>query len=153
MVQSPEQLRVHVRWMIRRDMTEVLMIEELGFEFPWSDSDFVGVLRQRNNIGMIAEHNEQVVGFMVYSLHKTSLHIVNFAVHPSFRMRGVGRQLVAKLVSKLNPHRRVRMMLEVRESNLEAQLFFKACGFKATRVLRDFYDDSPEDAYLMEYRI
>ena len=43
-------------------------------------------------------------------------------------------------------------MLEVRETNLDAQLFFKQIGFRAVSVLRDFYDDSDEDAYLMQYR-
>ncbi|MEM9368527.1 MAG: ribosomal-protein-alanine N-acetyltransferase RimI, partial [Planctomycetota bacterium] len=44
------------------------------------------------------------------------------------------------------------IMLEVRETNLEAQLFFKQLGFKAISVLRDFYDDAAEDAYLMQFR-
>ena len=43
-------------------------------------------------------------------------------------------------------------MLEVRETNLDAQLFFKGLDFRAISVLRDFYDDTVEDAYLMQYR-
>ena len=43
-------------------------------------------------------------------------------------------------------------MLEVRETNLDAQLFFRAQGFRAVNVLRDFYEDTTEDAYLMQYR-
>jgi len=43
-------------------------------------------------------------------------------------------------------------MLEIRETNLSAQLFFRALGFRAVSVLRDFYEDTPEDAYLMQYR-
>ena len=44
-------------------------------------------------------------------------------------------------------------MLEVRESNLDAQCFFRAIGFKAVSVLRDFYDDTDEDAYVMQCRV
>jgi ribosomal-protein-alanine N-acetyltransferase len=44
-------------------------------------------------------------------------------------------------------------MLEVRESNIDAQLFFRSLGFRAISVLRGFYDDSAEDAYLMQYRV
>ena len=58
--------------------------------------------------------------------------------------------MVKKLVSKLSHQRRNRIMLEVRETNLAAQLFFRSLGFRATSVLRDFYDDSVEDAYLMQ---
>ena len=146
-----QQLRVHIRWMIRRDMPEVLDIERDSFEFPWYEEDFIRCLRQRNCIGMVAEHGERVVGFMIYELHKTRLHILNFAVSADVRRRGVGGQMAEKLISKLSSQRRTRITLEVRETNLAAQLFFQQNGFLATSVLREYYDDSPEDAYVMQY--
>ncbi|MFO0966688.1 MAG: ribosomal protein S18-alanine N-acetyltransferase [Gemmataceae bacterium] len=147
-----EQARVHIRWMIRRDMAEVLQTEHLSFDHSWSEEDFLRCLRQRNCIGMVAEHGEKVVGFMIYELHKNRLHILNFAVHPGWRRLSVGSQMVAKLISKLSSHRRTRITLEVRETNLAAQLFFRKQEFRAVRVLRAFYEDSGEDAFLMEYR-
>jgi ribosomal-protein-alanine N-acetyltransferase len=149
---SKQQLRVHIRWMIRRDMAEVLEIENEGFEFPWSEEDFIRCLRQRNCIGMVAEHADRVVGFMIYELHKTRLHLLNFAVGREFRRQGVGLQMLSKLIAKLSSQRRTRIVLEVRETNLPAQLFFRNLGFRAVSVLRDFYDDTTEDAYLMQYR-
>jgi [ribosomal protein S18]-alanine N-acetyltransferase len=148
-----EQVRVHIRWMIRRDMPEVLQTEQESFEFAWTEEDFLRCLRQRNCIGMVAEQGEKVVGFMIYELHKAKLHILNFAVQPSCRRHGVGAQMVAKLISKLSSHRRTRITLEVRETNLSAQLFFRHEGFKALKVLRSFYEDSGEDAYLLQYRL
>jgi len=150
--QNKQQLDVHIRWMIRRDMSDVLDIENRSFEFPWSEEDFIRCLRQRNCIGMVAEYDEQVVGFMIYELHKTRLHILNFSVHEDFRRRGVGHAMVSKLISKLSHQRRNRILLEVRETNLSAQLFFRRSGFNAVSVLRDFYDDTAEDAYLMQFR-
>jgi len=150
--QPQEAIRVHIRWMIRRDMQEVLDIENESFEFPWLEEDFIRCLRQRNCIGMVAEHDDRVVGFMIYELHKTRLHVLNFAVSSVCRRRGIGSQMVAKLVGKLSLERRTRIMLEVRETNLPAQLFFRGSGFRAVSVLRDYYDDTPEDAYLMQYR-
>jgi len=148
-----EQVRVHIRWMIRSDMPEVLQTEQESFEFAWTEEDFLRCLRQRNCIGMVAEQGEKVVGFMIYELHKAKLHILNFAVHPQCRRAGVGAQMVAKLISKLSSHRRTRITLEVRETNLGAQLFFRNQGFRAVRVLRAFYEDSGEDAFLMQYRL
>ncbi len=150
--QGKHEICVHIRWMIRRDMAEVLEIETKSFEFPWSEQDFIRCLRQRNCIGMVAEYDERVVGFMVYELHKDQLHILNFAVHPDFNRRCVGKQMVQKLISKLSHQRRNRIILEVRETNLSAQLFFRNMGFRAITVLRDYYDDTVEDAYLMQYR-
>src|SRR5437762_5762836 len=146
------QLPVHIRWMIRRDMPEVLAIEQECFEFAWQEDDFIRCLRQRNCIGMVAEASERVVGFMVYELHKNRLHVLNFAVHEQFRRRRVAAQMVKKLISKLSHDRRSRVLLEIRETNLPAQLFFRSLGFRAVSVLRDFYEDTPEDAYLMQYR-
>jgi [ribosomal protein S18]-alanine N-acetyltransferase len=147
-----QEVCVHIRWMIRRDMPEVLAIENRSFEFPWSDEDFIRCLRQRNCIGMVAEYDERVVGFMIYELHKNRLHVLNFAVRPEFRRRGVGTSMIRKLIGKLSDQRRNRILLEIRETNLDAQLFFRACGFRAISVLREFYEDSPEDAYLMQFR-
>ncbi|MFM7205316.1 MAG: ribosomal protein S18-alanine N-acetyltransferase [Planctomycetaceae bacterium] len=139
--------------MIRRDMPEVIGIEHEAFEFPWSEEDFTRCLRQRNCIGMVAELADSVVAFMIYELHRSRLHMLNFAVLRSHRRLGVGTQMMDKLVAKLTPDRRGRIVLEVRETNLAAQLFFRALGFRATSVLKDFYRDSTEDAYLMEYAL
>ncbi|MFL5338649.1 MAG: ribosomal protein S18-alanine N-acetyltransferase [Gemmataceae bacterium] len=148
-----DQVRVHIRWMIRRDMPEVLVSEYESFDYSWTEEDFLRCLRQRNCIGMVAEYNEKVVGFMIYELHKTKLHILNFAVHPDFRRLGIGGQMVSKLIGKLSSHRRTRITLAVRETNLSAQLFFRDQVFKAVKVLRGYYEDSGEDAFLMQYRI
>ena len=139
--------------MIRRDLPEVLEIECQSFEFPWPEEDFIRCLRQRNVIGQVAEYDDQVVGFMLYELHKTRFYIMNFAVHPGWRRRKVGLQMASKLINKLSQQRRSRVTLEVRETNLSAQLFWQAQGFRAVNVLRDFYEDTPEDAYYMSYRV
>jgi ribosomal-protein-alanine N-acetyltransferase len=152
MTADPKAVSAHIRWMIRRDMPEVLQIEAEAFEFPWSEDDFVRCLRQRNCIGMVVEQDDRVVGFMIYELHKTRLHVLNFAVAADCRRQGLGRQMIAKLVGKLSLQRRVRVTLEVRETNLDAQIFFRAQGFRAVSVLRSYYEDTPEDAYVMQYR-
>lgn len=146
-------LALNIRWMIRRDMPAVLDIEQQSFEFPWDEETFVHYLRQRNCIGMVAERDAAVVGFMVYELHKNRLHLLNFAVHPSFRRQGVGTAMMHKLASKLSCDRRNRIMVEVRETNVTAQCFFRAQGFRAISVLREFYEDSAEDAYLFQMKI
>ncbi|MDP3685254.1 MAG: ribosomal protein S18-alanine N-acetyltransferase [bacterium] len=137
--------------LLDRDMPEVLQTEQASFECPWTKEDFLRCLRQRNRIGMVAEQGERVVGFMFYELHKTKLHVLNFAVHPSWRRCGVGAQMVSKLISKLSSFGRTHITLEVRETNLVAQLFFRSQGFRAVRVLRACYEDSGEDAFLMEH--
>ncbi len=146
-----DRLRIQLRWMIRRDMPEVLAIEQEAVEFPWSDEDFTRCLRQRNCIGMVAEVGDSVVAFMIYELHRTRLHVLNFAVRRSHRRLGIGTQMMGKLFAKLSVERRDRILLEVRERNLPAQVFFRSLGYRAITVLKDFYEDSTEDAYLMQF--
>ena len=156
---SDNQLLVRVRWLIRSDMLDVLRIEYQSFEFPWVDDDFLCCLRQRNCIGMVAEADWidgtgvwRIVGFMIYELNKGWLELLNFAVDPQFRRRGVGTQMVERLVDKLGQQRRTDITALVRENNLGAQLFFRSCGFKATEVVPDAYDECvTEDGYLFRY--
>lgn len=142
-----------IRWLIRRDMDEVLSIERGSFQFPWTEEEFLCCLRQRNCIGTVAELDHKIVGFMIYELHKSMLRILNFAVASDVRRHGIGRQMVQRLIDKLSQQRRREIVLEVRESNLPAQLFFASCGFRATSVLRNYYYDTNEDAYYMRYSI
>jgi ribosomal-protein-alanine N-acetyltransferase len=151
MNQAP--IRTSIRWMIRRDIPQVVQAEQAIYDFAWTEEDFLRCLRQCNCIGMVAVLDEQVVGYMIYELNRSEIAVLNLAVHPRFRRRGVGGQMVAKLVSKLSPQGRTKIRLEVRESNLDAQLFFRQHGFKAVHVLRDHFEDTGEDAYLMEYCI
>lgn len=145
----------HVRWMIHRDMPAVLEIEGMVFQTPWTEDEFIQALRQRNCIGMVAERDERVIGYMIYELHKTRLHVLNLAVAPAFQRRGVGSTMVNKLKAKLTPpdfNRRSRIILECSEANLDGLLFFKSQGFLAVSVLRDFYADTNYDAIVMQYR-
>lgn len=152
-MERTETVKIHIRWMIRRDMADVLKAEQESFDYAWTEDDFLRCLRQRNCIGMVAETKDRVIGFMIYELHKSRLHVLNFAVAPNFRRSGIGCQMVGKLIGKLSSHRRSKITLAVRERNLSAQLFFRHQDFKAKRVLRKYYEDSGEDAFLMEYRI
>jgi ribosomal-protein-alanine N-acetyltransferase len=143
-----------IRWLIRRDMDEVLEIERRSFQFPWTEEEFLVCLRQRNCIGTVYESPQCYIhGFMIYELHKWSLRLLNFAVAPEVRQTGVGRAMVQRLIDKLSQQKRRFIEAEVRETNLKAQLFFSGAGFKAVSVLRRHYDDTDEDAYLFRYSL
>jgi len=147
------KLDVKINWLIRRDMEDVLCIENSSFGFPWTEEEFLIYLRQANCVGIVAEHEQKIVGFMIYELHKSKLNILNFAVSNEARRSQVGTQMVQKLIDKLSKERRNEITLKVRETNLSAQLFFRSQGFRATSILRDHYEESAEDAYVMRYHL
>lgn len=148
---TSEQLTVHITWLKNIHMPAVLDIEDDSFEFPWPEEDFIRCLSERNCIGMVAKHEDRVVGFMFYTLHKRQIRLLSLAVAIDSLRKGVGSQMVAKLIGKLSAGRRASLSLEVRESNVQAQFFFRSLGFRAESVLRDFYEDTPEDAYTMRF--
>lgn len=148
-------LPVRVRWMTGRDHPAVLTIERKSFDCPWSAAEFLEYLGQPDSIGMVAEIDEFVVGYMVFKLGQKRIELLNLAVAPTCRRRGVGCALIDHLTAKLiqpGANRRQRIVTYVRERNLAAQLFFRALGFRAVRVLRDYYDGCDDDAYRFEYR-
>lgn len=146
-VQKPLQ----VRWMIRRDMPDVLQMEEENFEYSWTEDDFIKSLRQRNTIGMVAERGEFVEGFVIYELHLKKLTIINLAVAKRHQRTGVGRTILHKMKGKLSRDRRHAIFATTRETNLAAQLFFQANDFKAIKTHHNFYENTNEDAYEFQY--
>lgn len=150
---STAMTSTYVRWMIRRDLESVMQIEKESFEkHAWSEAEFLIALRQRNCIGMVAERNDEVVGYMVYELHKSRIEVLKFAVRKRSQRLSVGNEMIDKLKQKLAFQRRKRIGLEVRETNLDAQLFFKQAGFKCKSILYGWYADEHElTAYRMEY--
>ncbi len=144
-------LPAQVRWLIRRDMDEVMEIEKRSFDHPWSEEEFLCCLRERNTLGAVIEDNTQVIGYMIYELHKGKLELLNLAVKPIERRCGYGRQMIQRLIDKLEQQRRTAIECTVADANLNAQLFLQACGFKAVRVIKDAWNGS--DAYLFRYRL
>ncbi len=144
-------LDVQMRWMIRKDMAEVLLIEQASFASHWEESDFLCCLRRRNSIGFVAEWKNRVVGFMIYELHRPRLDLLTFAVDPLFRRQRVGSQMIQKLKNKLAQQRRDEIRLLIRETNLTGQLFFRNQGFIACRVARNVYENTDEAGYEMRF--
>lgn len=143
--------KVHIRWAIQRDMPAVLTIDAAGYRTPWTEEEFLALLRRRNTIGMVAEIGDVIIGFMVYELKKSEILVSRFAVHPDFRRCLVGTAMSRKLADKLNPQRRNRVVTAVSEVDISSQLFLRAAGWRACRVERDGFAEDI-DAYLFELR-
>lgn len=134
----------HVRWLIRRDMAEVLAISNQLVE-PWTEEQFLMCLRLRNCIGKVATIGEThhtsgvIVGYMIYELHKHHFELLTMAVDERWRRKGIGFAMMTSLLSKLSPHRRTRIVADVHDGGLDGHLFLKSMGFKAVGVFGDQY--------------
>jgi ribosomal-protein-alanine N-acetyltransferase len=140
-----------IRWMATRDIDAVAAIELKSNEFYISRDDLIKLLRRRSVVSMVAVENDKVIGFIVYELMNRRIQLLDIAVHSKFRNQGIGTDLINKLKSKLSNNRRTKISTEIRESNLEFQLFLQKCGFIGHEVLKDYFPDTNEDAFLMHY--
>jgi [ribosomal protein S18]-alanine N-acetyltransferase len=147
--------QLQVRWMIRRDMPSVLSIESESFDSPWNEEKIISYLRQRECIGVVVEHDSQVVGFMIYMFIQQRIHVARIGVHPDFRMQGVGATMLDKLKSKLTQDRRSRITADVIETNLPMHKFLRSEGFRATGATRKMFAEETGDldGYSFEFRV
>lgn len=138
---------VYVRWMIRKDIPEVLAIG-LGEKIKniLTEDEILALLRERCVIGMIAELGEKILGFMVYRLAEKKLELLFLGGDAKSKLA-----LLDKLKSKTTSHKRHTVRYPVKDDNLEEHVFLKDCGFKATSVLRNYSEDGG-DAYIFEFR-
>lgn len=121
--------KVTLRWMIRRDVPDVVRFEA---DSPggWDEAKILAFLKPSSNISFVAEAGGRVVAVCFYQLRADGIRLHRVAVDPGFRLRGVGRALVARLQRTLQPgHRRRTIRAAVGEYALGSQLFLKKCGF------------------------
>ncbi len=142
-------MSLDIRWMIAKDIRPMLAIERSSFASPWGEKEFKEVRRLHNTVGLVVEADDRIVGYVVYSLHKSELSVQNIAVVGTMRRRGIGRAMAGVLCKKLAAHKRNSIGLVVRETNVVGQLFFRAVGFRAIGIEREFFEDG--DGYEMRY--
>lgn len=153
---STNALDVGIRYLLRPDMQDVLAIERRAHprEFRWSKADFLHYLRERNVMGLVAEHFDYgIVGHVVYELRPGFLIAHNLTVDPEHRRRRVGAQMMARLIDKLSAQKRHRIEIRVSEANLPMHLFLQACHFVAVEVERDAYEEYDMDGYWFAYNL
>lgn len=145
--------RVQIRWQIRADLPAVLAIENAVFGVPWTEDEFLAVLRERNAIGRVAECDGRIVGYCVILLHRSCIEILNMGVAPQLHRQRIGTAMLAKLESRLTPVRS-SLIATVGENNLAAQLFFKANSFRCEQIQRGYYEPiSSEAGYQFRYTL
>jgi ribosomal-protein-alanine N-acetyltransferase len=132
---------IYVRWLIRRDMPEVLAIEN-ELPNPATEKEIIDCIRQRTMIGMVVEYEGVVVGYMIYELLKEKLRIHQLAVAKSHRRKGCGTALVQKIIRKLGDKNRTSLGdknrtsidIQVSDGNFELIGFLKSLGFFITSM-------------------
>jgi ribosomal-protein-alanine N-acetyltransferase len=130
-------------------LDQVEAIEHRSYTAPWSRAMFAGELIRSSSIGLGAFHLGRVIGYLIVSRYADDWHIMNIAVDPDWRRRGVARQLLEEFLTRTAGGPERGYTLEVRPSNAEAIRLYERLGFEARGVRRGYYLDNHEDALIM----
>ena len=139
-----------VRRMTLADVPQVAEIDRLSFSLPWPERSFrFEVTENRASHGWVVEIEGRIVAMLVLWLIVDEAHIATVAVHPDFRRRGIGEEILLAALAAAYEDGARRAFLEVRRGNTTAQAMYKKYGFVVDGVRPRYYKDNHEDAILM----
>jgi ribosomal-protein-alanine N-acetyltransferase len=134
-----------------RDLTAIETIERASYPTPWSRSMFAGELAKQSSIclGAYDGETEDLLGYLIISRYVDAWHVMNVAVLPEKRRRGIATALLDRLFELTGGDGRRGYTLEVRVSNRHAIELYERLGFRARGIRRGYYTDNREDALIM----
>jgi [ribosomal protein S18]-alanine N-acetyltransferase len=142
---------IEVRRLGVRDLAAIESIERLSYRTPWSRSMFAGELAKPSSVclGACDADTGLLIGYAIVSRYVDAWHVMNLAVDPTYRRRGVGMALLERLFEATAGDGRRGYTLEVRVSNTGAMRLYERAGFRARGIRRGYYTDNREDAIIM----
>jgi len=141
---------VELRRLDARELDTVEAIERASYPTPWSRSMFAAELRKPGSIAIGAFLAEgELVGYAFVSRYVDAWHVMNVAVSPGFRRRGIATTLLERLFEVTEADPRRGYTLEVRVSNTDAIRLYERLGFESRGIRRGYYTDNREDALIM----
>jgi [ribosomal protein S18]-alanine N-acetyltransferase len=139
-----------IRELARADLGQIEPIERRSYPTPWSRSMFASELAKPSSICLGAfEADNGLVGYLIISRYVDAWHVMNIAVDPDHRGRGVAKALFDRLFELTAGDGARGFTLEVRVSNKEAIRLYDRLGFRSKGVRRGYYTDNREDALIM----
>jgi ribosomal-protein-alanine N-acetyltransferase len=129
------------------DLPQVIAIERRAFPTPWSLAMFVLELSKPSGVCLAALKQDKLVGYLVCSRYDQVWHLMNLAIEPALRRRGIASALLERMFDRAGAEE--QYTLEVRTSNAPAIALYERFGFRSAGTRRRYYHDTGEDAVIM----
>jgi [ribosomal protein S18]-alanine N-acetyltransferase len=140
---------IEIRRLTNRDLGTTDRIERRSYPTPWSRSMFASEIAKPSSICLGALEADALLGYLIISRYVDAWHVMNIAVDPDHRGRGIARALFERLFELTATDEARGFTLEVRVSNVEAIRLYERLGFHSKGVRRGYYTDNREDALVM----
>ncbi|MDI6780856.1 MAG: ribosomal protein S18-alanine N-acetyltransferase [bacterium] len=131
------------------DIPQIAALEKMCFSMPWSEQLFVNEIENNNSYFLTARLRDKLIGYAGFWLIIDEAHIVNLAVHPEFRRQGIGGMLLKNILDMAKQKGALKATLEVRETNIQANLLYERLGFVCVALRKGYYADTKEHAVVM----
>lgn len=142
-----------IRAMTAADVPQIAAIEQQCFSDPWNADSIAYELTNPISHWLVAEENGAVLGYVGSQLVPPEADVMNLAVVPTARRKGLGRELMQTLLRDLSAQGIEALFLEVRESNLPAQTLYAALGFVEVGRRKKYYVNPMEDALILRKEV
>lgn len=145
-------LPVEIMEMEPEHVSEVFAISEASFPLPWAKEELIREIINPHAINLVALHDGNVCGYIQCWYTYEDADILNVAVDEHFKRQGIANALLTRLILMLKEKNVQNIFLEVRVSNIPAQMLYKSLGF-ITLAKRERYYINGEDALVMNLQI
>ena len=137
----------------KNDAPCVAKIEKECFSVPFTEEDILAYVENPIWHFLVARQGENVLGYISFTVIIDECQIVNVAVDPSARKRGVGSLLLESFLEYVKALGTKSVFLEVRESNLPAINLYKKFNFEEIGISKNHYSKPTENAILMSLQL
>nr|WP_214041536.1 ribosomal protein S18-alanine N-acetyltransferase [Methanoculleus sp.] len=145
-------LQLTIRRAQPADIPEIVAIEKKAFDDPWDERTLQESLAYYPETFFVARNNGDLAGFVAGGIEDTGEevygHIMNLAVAPRRRRRGIGQHLIRRLEQEYAILGASAVQLEVRVGNTGAQEFYHRLGYREVFQVACYYANE-EDALVM----
>ena len=131
-------------------VASVAQLEKLCFSDPWSEKSIASELTNKLALWLVAEEDGKVAGYIGSQTVPDESDMMNVAVHPDCRRRGIAEALVNALCKALKERGSVSLTLEVRASNDPAKALYDKLGFEQAGRRPNYYRNPKEDALILK---
>ena len=138
-----------IRKMNLGDVSAIAELEKQCFSDPWSENSIASEVDNRLSYWLVAEVDGVVVGYVGSQTVLDAADMMNLAVSPGYRRRGIGQALVNALVEHLQQNKVIALLLEVRVSNTPAISLYENMGFVQVGRRPKYYHNPREDALIL----
>ena len=130
-------------------VSQVAELEKQCFSDPWSEKSVASELENPLSLWLVALEGDTVAGYVGSQTVMGETDMMNVAVSPAYRRRGIARELIQALLRELASQGSHRLTLEVRASNAPARALYESLGFAQVGRRPNYYRNPKEDALIL----